>query len=198
MLHSKPIVSVILILVIALCAGCQGGIKRGSDDPSVNEKAMSRKLDLKDVDLALGNLMKEFQSSAFVGEVKRDGTRPGIAVDMIVNETDQHGISMDRLLQTFETQVVNLGAFKVVSYENTERFKKQLLEQNSDWYNGATVPNAGNLFGFYYIIGGKLFGETEKYKDEARTQYRMVLRAMNVETGVIEWQGQADVTKFQY
>ena len=185
--------SVLLVLFVS----CSSGVKRGSDDPSVNEKAMSRRLDLKDVDHALGTLMKEFEQSPFLGEVKRKGDRPTIAVDMIVNETDQH-ISTERLLQSFETLVVNLGSFKVVSHENVDKFKKYMLEQNSEWYNGATVPNAGNLFGFRYIIGGKIFGETERLSGEARTQYRLVLRAMNLETGVIEWQGQADITKFQY
>jgi len=184
-------------LLCLLLAGCAGGVKRGSDDPSLDDLAMSRKLDLKDVDLSLGKLMTEFQNSGFIQYVRRDNVRPGIAVDEIVNETDQHGINTGRLLQTFETQVVNLGAFSVVSKENLAKFKQALTEQQSDWYNGATVPNAGNLYGFKYIIGGKLFGETEKLDGEARTQYRLVLRAMNVETGVIEWQGNADVTKFQ-
>jgi uncharacterized protein (TIGR02722 family) len=188
---------VVLAVAAMVFAGCAGGVKRGSDDPSLDDKAMSRKLDLKDVDLALGELMAEFDDSGFYKIIQREGGRPGIAVDMIVNETDQHGINTTRLLQSFETKIVNLGIFAVVSKENLAKFKQALAEQNSDWYNGATVPNAGNLYGFKYIIGGKLFGETERLSGEARTQYRLVLRAMNVETGIIEWQGNADVTKFQ-
>ncbi len=198
MTKTKGAVPLLLIRICGLLAGgCASGVKRGSDDPSVVDKAMSRKLDLKDVDQALGKLMAEFESKGFVAEVKRDGNRPGIAVDIITNETDQH-ISTERLLQSFETEVVNMGCFKVVSHQNTEKFKKYMIEQNSDWYDGATVPNAGNLFGFHYIIGGKIFGETEKLDGDARTQYRLILKAMNLQTGVIEWQGQADITKYQY
>ena len=65
MMHSKPFVVVILLLIAVLCAGCKGGIKRGSDDPSVDEKAMSRKLangpcqvfgQLDNVDLKFGTI----------------------------------------------------------------------------------------------------------------------------------------------
>jgi uncharacterized protein (TIGR02722 family) len=189
-------IAILTVAVLCLVA-CGTTTKRGSDDPSVVNKAMSRKLDLVDVDDTLAKLMTEFEQSAFLKEVKADSARPGMAVDIIVNETDQASISTDRLLQSFETKVVNMGAFKVVSKENLNKFKDLLKEQNSDWYDGATVPNAGNMFGFKYIIGGKLFGETERGSDEARTQYRLVLRAMDVETGVIEWQGNADVTKYQ-
>lgn len=189
-------IAILMIAVLCLMA-CGTTTKRGSDDPSVVNKAMSRKLDLVDVDQALDKLMTEFQESAYMKEIKAGSARPGMAVDIIVNETDQASISTDRLLQSFETKIVNMGAFKVVAKENLNKFKDLLKEQNSDWYDGATVPNAGNMFGFRYIIGGKLFGETERGSDEARTQYRLVLRAMDVETGVIEWQGNADVTKYQ-
>lgn len=193
--HCIPLVTLLILVIFA--AGCGSTVKRGSDDASLDDLALSRKLDLKDVDLALNKLMKEFKGSPFMAEVKKGGDRPGIAVDIIVNETDQHGISTSRLLESFETQIVNMGTFKVVSKENLAKFKKILLEQQTDWYDGATVPEAGKRFGFQIIIGGKLFGETERGDGEARTQYRLILRAMNVETGVIEWQGQTDVTKHQ-
>lgn len=190
--------SLFLLLTLALLlAGCGTTVKRGSDDASLNDLALSRKLDLKDVDIALGKLMKNFEASRFVKDAQQSGGRPGLAVDMIVNETDQHGISTDRLLESFNTKIINMGTFSVVSMANLEKFKKLLLEQNSDWYDGATVPNAGNLYGFKFIIGGKLFGETEYGSGEARTQYRLVLKAMNVENGVIEWQATEDVTKYQ-
>ncbi|MBU0755593.1 MAG: penicillin-binding protein activator LpoB [Planctomycetes bacterium] len=187
----------VLFALVCLFAGCGTTTKRGSDDASLNDLALSRKLDLKDVDIALAKLMKEFEASRFVGDAKKSGERPGLAVDIIVNETDQHGINTDRLLESFNTKIVNMGTFSVVSMANLEKFKKLLLEQNTDWYDGATVPNAGNLYGFRFIIGGKLFGETEYGSGEARTQYRLVLKAMNVENGVIEWQSTADVTKYQ-
>lgn len=189
--------TLIALLVLAfLAVGCGSTVKRGSDDASLNDVALSRKLDLKDVDIAIDKLMGEFMNSGFLGAVKRGGTRPGIAIDVIVNETDQH-LSTDRLLESFNTKIVNMGHFTVVSMNNLNKFKDMLKEQGTDWFDGATVPNAGNLCGFRYIIGGKLFGETERGDGDARTQYRLILKAMDVERGVIEWQGSADVTKYQ-
>jgi len=191
----------VLLSAVLILSGC-GGTKfqRGSDDPTLDEKAMSRKLDLKDVDLALDKLMKKFESHPFMGRVKQSvaagGERPGISVDIILNETDQR-IDTNVLLESFRTKIIGFGIYKVVSYDNTMKFKNLLKEQNSDWYNGATVPNAGNLCGFRYIIGGKLLGGTERTSDEARTQYRLVLMALDIETGVIEWQETTDITKFQ-
>ena len=149
---------------------------------------------LSDVDAAVEQLMDRLESSSLLTEVRASGTRPGIAIDLITNETDQR-VSTERILQTFETRVVNMRTFEVVSYQNAERFKKALAEQQLDWFDQQTVPEAGKLFGFRYIIGGKLFGETERTGRSSRTEYRLILKVMDVERGVIEWSGDFDIYK---
>ncbi|MFH2002334.1 MAG: hypothetical protein ABIK28_21865 [Planctomycetota bacterium] len=196
MMGCKLYVAVSLLIVLIIGVSACSGVRRGSDDASLDEMAMSRKLDLKDVDLTLKKMMDEFRNSGFLQRVQQSGARPGLALDLILNETDQH-ISTDRLLESFQGMIVDIGAFKVVSPESVAKLKATMLEQNTDWYNGGTVSNAGSLFGFRYIIGGKLFGETERLSGDARTQYRLVLKCVDVETSEILWQKTADVTKYQ-
>ena len=73
---------------------------------------------LADVDAAVDKLMDKLEGSELLTEIRATGTRPGIAVDLLTNETDQR-VSTERILQSFETRVVNMRTFEVVSYKKT-------------------------------------------------------------------------------
>ncbi|MFT4543325.1 MAG: PBP1b-binding outer membrane lipoprotein LpoB [Planctomycetota bacterium] len=182
MLHSHPLAIRLLALLLCACAACAA--------PS----SPSYRINLADVDDAVEKLMDEFETSAFLKEVRATDTRPGIAVDLLTNETDQR-VNTDRILQTFESRVLDLRAFEVVSYENAARFKQALADQAMDWFDAASIPEAGNLYGFRYIIGGKLFGETERQGRSSTTEYRLVLKVLDVERGVVEWSETFDIRK---
>lgn len=188
----------LLLTPVALAPSCGGTrVVRGSDDASVDERAISRRLDLKDVDLALQELMTHFEGSPFVEDMRGAEERPGLAVMEILNETDQYGIDTTNLRETFEELVLETGCFALVSATEVDRLKRYMSDQASDWYAGGTVPDAGNLFGFRYVIGGTLKGETERGGGAARTQYRLHLKAVDVESGRLLWKKSADITKYQ-
>ena len=194
---SKFAISALLVLGLGLTtSGCRTGITRGSDDPRVNDVAMSRKLDLKDVDIALHTMLENLDQT-WAAKVRATGEEPGLAVMEIRNETDQYGLDTTNLRESFEEQILNMGAFAIVAADAVNKLKSSMMEQNTDWYAGGTVPEAGNLLGFRYIIGGVLKGETERTAGAARTQYRLYLKAVDIETGRLLWKKSADITKAQ-
>ena len=200
----KPNLAVSVLMPLVLCtslASCQllgpKKVVRGTDDSTVDDVALSRKLDLKDVDIALQKLLKQLDESTWAAKIRASGEEPGLAVMPIRNETDIYGLDTTNLRETFEELVLDMGCFSIVAAGEVDKFKGYMTEQQSDWYNGATIPEAGNLFGFTYVIGGLLKGETERNRSAARTQYRLYLQAIDISTGVKKWKKAASVTKFQ-
>ena len=187
----KVAVQILVILGLAFVASACSSWSTG----------MSGTLDLEDVDRALDELMKNFVASSFVDKIKANESeaameRPALAVDKIVNETNKHNINPERLLLSFETRLMNLNMFNVVeSQKGRAKIKSLLKEQDTFDYNEDTIPEAGNLLGFKYVIGGKLFGHTERTGSEIRHQYRLILTVVDIETGLKEWQDDVDVTK---
>ncbi|MFT5286930.1 MAG: PBP1b-binding outer membrane lipoprotein LpoB [Planctomycetota bacterium] len=194
---SKFAISALLVLGLGVTtAGCGSTITRGSDDARVNDAALSRKLDLKDVDISLRTMLANLDES-WAQRIRATGERPGLAIMEINNETDQYGLDTTNLRESFQEQILNMGTFKIIAAAGVDKLKSSMMEQHTDWYNGGTVPQAGNLLGFNYIIGGVLKGETERMSGTARTQYRLYLKAVNIETGEILWIKSADITKSQ-
>ena len=61
-----------------------------------------------------------------------------------------------------------------------------------------SIPKAAQLgkqLGVSYFITGKVYDSAEKSGSERRIQYFLFMQAIEVETGAIRWQSEANLTK---
>jgi hypothetical protein len=194
--------SILLSLAIAaFSVGCSGkpAFVRGSDNPDIDKYALSTGLDKKDLEtlfnqnaksLAEGGAMRKWK------QLSRDGKEATVAIFPVRNETSEHiGSQLQALLSKFETKLVNSGYVRVVSYENQRGLVEELKKQQSAAFDPDKAAQLGKQLGVKYFITGKVYDSAEKSGDERRVQYFLFMRAIEVETGAIRWQNEANLTK---
>jgi len=184
--------STLLLLPLVACSGPD--YERGSDDPSIDERAMSTRLDRADLERALDEWYAAFEQSPFVTGL--GAARPSISVLEITNETSEHiSSALSALITSVETHLVNSNKLDVVA--NDELVKAAIAQElmAGDEVDPDTMAEAGKRLGVHYFVHGSVGDTTEKTDDRRRVQYYLFLKVTEVETRRIVFQHQSDVTK---
>ncbi len=186
------------LMTLALLPACDPTFTRASDDPSIDEAALSTRLDRTDLDLALDNWLAGFEASPFYRRATTGDARPNIAILRIANDTSEHiGSALDNLLNSAETHLVQSERFKVV--DNTlitrDAIMAERLRNLGDSVDPETIAALGREYGIHYFVNGRVGDTAEKSGDTKRVQYYLFMRVTDVATGIIEYQHQIDITK---
>ncbi|MCA9539684.1 MAG: penicillin-binding protein activator LpoB [Myxococcales bacterium] len=189
-------------LIAALAAfACSSGpaFVRGGDNPELDEYAMSTGLDKKDLEklfaqnsesLLKGGAMRRWK------EMSADGKEAKVAIFAIKNETSEHIDSqLNALLSKFETDLVNSGYVTVISHERQRELIEELKKQQSAAFDPDNAGQLGRQLGAQYFITGKVYDSAEKTGEERRVQYFLFMQAVEIETGAVRWQNEANLTK---
>lgn len=180
--------------------GCGGpSYVRDSDLPQIDEYAMSTGLDKRDLERLFDQNAKSLMSSGAMQRWKdssRDGKEVTVAIFPVKNETSEHIDSqLAALLSKFETQLVNGGYVTVISRERQERLIEELRLQQSAAFDPDKAAQLGRQLGAQYFVTGKIYDSAEKSGSERRVQYFLFMQAIDVETGAVRWQNEANLTK---
>ena len=180
--------------------GCGGpSYVRDSDLPEIDEYAMSTGLDKRDLERLFDQNAKSLMGSGAMQRWKdssRDGKEVTVAIFPVKNETSEHIDSqLAALLSKFETQLVNGGYVTVISRERQERLIEELRLQQSAAFDPDKAAQLGRQLGAQYFVTGKIYDSAEKSGSERRVQYFLFMQAIDVETGAVRWQNEANLTK---
>ena len=190
----------VLIAALVTLAGCgpkavRGGA--GTDNPQLDELALSVKLDRADIEYLVSQNIKALSSSALWNNtIERADTPPVVAIWSIQNATSQHiEDQMNALLSSIETYLVNSGDVRVVSRERQQKLVNELRLRQSDIYDPQTVGKFGRQLGAQYFVTGKISSVEERLQKTRRVQYSLMLQVLEVETGLIIFQNEASRSK---
>jgi hypothetical protein len=184
-------------LLAAALAGCSGPeFSRASEEPEIEDPALSTRLDGKDLDLALSAWVDELTRSDFIQGLPP--RKPSIAILAIENATSEHiSGALDTLLSSAETHLVQSGLFSVV--DNTTLMRDAVLAERlrdaGDAVDKETAAALGKEYGIEYFVSGRVWDTAEKSNDVRRVQYHLFLRVTDVATLRVMHQSQVDVTK---
>ncbi len=183
-------------LMVLACAGPQEStFVRGEEVPGIDAPAMSTGLDKRDLEDLFVENVNDLNKSRFYRDLSNSG-RPQVAIYPFNNETSEHiGPQLQALLSKMETQLVREGMVTVISHERQAQILKELKIQQSDYFDKSRHANLGKQLGVKYFITGKVYDSAERTSDVRRVQYFFFMQAINVETGAIEWQNEAELTK---
>jgi len=194
---AAALVSITLVTVLAGCGptAYRGG--PGTDNPQLDEKAMSVTLDRRDIEYLVSENIKAFQQSAVWNETIIKADSPlYVAIWPVQNATTQHiDDQMSALLSSIETHLVNSGRLRVVSRERQAELINELRLRQSDIYDPATAGKLGRQLGAQYFMTGKITSVDERLRGTHRLQYALFLQAIEVETGQVRFQNEAVRTK---
>lgn len=192
-------ISPLLLTTLGLGVGCgpkavRGG--EGTDNPDLDEGAMSTGLDRKD----LNDLMKvnigALMNSPLWGAWRSGGAQPVVAIWPVKNETTEHIDSqLHTLLSDMETELINSGVVAVVSRERqAELIQESNIQQSAD-FNPAMAAQLGRQIGAQFFVTGKVQAVDERAKGERRVQYTLFMQIMEVETGIVRFQTKSERSK---
>ena len=169
----------------------------GTENPNLDQGAMSTTLDRKDLqDLMKVNLDQLF-ASGWWATMRSAPARPVVAIWPIKNETTEHIDSqLDTLLGDIETQLVNSGVVAVVSRERQAEMAREVgVQQNQQIYDGAYAAQISRQVGAQYYVTGKVGVVDEYMGGERRVQYTLYMQILEVETSMIAFQAKSERSK---
>jgi hypothetical protein len=190
---SIRVLSVLALFGALASTGCgpkaaRGG--EGTDNPNMDQPALSTQLDLVDIqDLVAKNLNAMTTSGWWGKDVQAAADAPVVAIWPIMNASSEHiDDQMLALLSEIETTLVNSGAVKVVSRERQHEMAEEVGVQAGAAFDPATAAKVGRQVGAKYYITGKVTSTDERLSDTRRVQYSLFLQVIEVETSMIAFQ----------
>jgi hypothetical protein len=190
--------SLLLAVVPALACGGPAYV-RGSQDPSVDQPAMSTGLDKDDIGQTLQTLLNKMRVAPIMDEwrVKAgQGDRQSVAVAPFGNDTSEHiDPQLDAMLSETETWLVNSGIVRVISHERQADMIRNVEGAQHPVFDPRHIPQYGKQIGVKYFVTGKVGASDERTEDARRVQYFIFMQVIDSETSEIRWQEKAYITK---
>lgn len=192
------IVAISVALLLTACRQPQPTYVRGSDLPGIDDPAMGLGLDRRDLQQLTRENLDSFFASRFFqrSEANLSGPPSTMAIMTMENWTTEHiEPQLHALLGMLETEMVNSGVFTVIAAALRERLMNELYTAQGEEFDQARALNLGRQLGVQYFLTGRVVDASERTANARRVQYFMFMQVLEVETGAIVWQNQAELTK---
>jgi PBP1b-binding outer membrane lipoprotein LpoB len=177
-------------------SGCAKEYVRGSQDPSIDNAAMSTGLDKDDIQRMLQENLNKLRNAPIMDMWRQDRGQDTVAIFPYQNATSEHIDSvLAAALSETETWLVESGVVTVISRERQKQMIAEVEGQQNPVFNPANVTKYGRQLGAKYFITGKVQAADERTDDARRVQYFLFMQVVEVETGVIRFQHKSYVTK---
>lgn len=195
-----PALPLVLIAMMVTLAGCGPKAVRGgpgTDNPQLDEPAMSVTLDLADIEYLVSENTKALSASALWNKtILRAPVPPTVAIWPMQNATSQHiDDQLATILSSLETFLVNSSDVRMVSRESQQQLIEELRSRQADIYDPQTIGKLGRQLGAQYFVTGKVTSVEERLRRTRRVQYSLILQVLEVETARIVFQNEASRSK---
>jgi penicillin-binding protein activator len=186
-----------LVSLLALgAAACGPSYVRGSQDPSIDNPAMSTGLDKDDIQRMLSENLNNLRTAPIMDIWRSHRSQDTVAIFPFQNDTSEHlEPQLQAILGEAETWLVEANTVTMVSRERQNQMIAEVEGQQHPVFNPAHVTQYGRQLGVKYFITGKVSANDERNSDARRVQYTFFMQVIEVETGVIRWQHKSYVTK---
>ncbi|WCE28632.1 penicillin-binding protein activator LpoB [Vibrio sp. SCSIO 43137] len=185
---------VIALLGLAVVlGGCSNTVSYGDA-----QEAETTTIDFGSTDLQkiAAEMTDSMLMSGSVAYITRDN-RPIVFVERIKNKTSEH-IDTESITDTISTKMLNSGKFRFVDMGRVESVRKQLNFQNNDeLVNQSSAIQFGKMVGAQYMLYGNLASIVKQDGSKKDVYYKMTMRLMDLETGLIEWADESEIRKQQ-
>ncbi len=181
---------------LMLATGCGPTYVRGSEVEGLDDYAMSTGLDKRDLEQLFEQNIESLMSSAVVEKWKAEPEPPVVSLFAIANETSEHvRDQLDALLAKMETRLINGGVATVVDRARQDQLIAEVEKQQGGAFDETKSAEVGRQLGARFFLTGKVYDSAERAEKERRVQYFLFMKIVEVETGVVRWQNEANLTK---
>jgi penicillin-binding protein activator len=188
--------SLVISVSVAMLTSCGPTYVRGSENPDLDDYAMSTGLDKRDLEKLFDDNINSMMDSAVIQKWKAEQEPPIVSLFPIANETSEHvRDQLNALLSKMETKLINSGVATVVDHGRQNELIAEVRRQQGGAFDEAHSAQVGRQLGARFFLTGKLYDSAERTDGERRVQYFLFMKIVDVETGVIRWQNEANLTK---
>ena len=201
---SRPLKLLALGVALTSCLGALPGCKPkavrggpGTENPNLDQGAMSTTLDRKDLQDLLKVSLDKLYGSPFWAQMSSFPAPSVVAIWPFKNETSEHiDDQLNTLLGDLETELVNSGVVQVVSRERqAEMASEAAVQQNRSVYDPNFAAEISRQIGAKYFVTGKVGSVDEFFNKERRVQYTLFIQVIEVETSLVRFQYKAERSK---
>ncbi|WP_163934761.1 penicillin-binding protein activator LpoB [Paraferrimonas sp. SM1919] len=181
----------IAVFIIATVSGCSSRVDYGDarEVETVNENFGSS--DVQSITTKMVDSMLTFPPVVAITA----NERPIIFVDRIKNKTTEH-IDTESITDSISNQLLRSGKFRFIDMTKVEAVKKQLnYQNNSAMVNPSTAIKFGRQVGAEYMLYGNLSSIIKQTDDTRDVYYKMTMKLMELETGLVEWSDEKEIRK---
>lgn len=182
---------VALLGLAVLLGGCSNKVSYGDAQAVETTNAEFGSTDLQTI---ANEMVDSMLMSGSVAAITKDN-RPIVFVERIKNKTSEH-IDTESITDSVSTKMLNSGKFRFVDMDRVESVREQLNFQNNDeLVNQSSAIQFGKMVGAEYMIYGNLASIVKENGKEKDVYYKMTMRLMDLETGLIEWADETEIRK---
>ncbi|WP_190273192.1 penicillin-binding protein activator LpoB [Shewanella sediminis] len=182
----------IFMLAVAIgLAGCQSKVEYGdaTEVETVNENFGSS--DLQAITAKMVDSMLTFPPVM----VLTANDRPIMFVDKIKNKTSEH-IDTESVTDSISNKLLRSGKFRFIDMTKVDAVRKQLdYQNNAGMVDPSTAISFGRQIGAQYMLYGNLSSIVKQDGSTKDVYYKMTMRLMDLETGLIEWSDEKEIRK---
>ena len=188
---NKGVVALVGLAVIL--GGCSNKVSYGDAQATETTTIDFGSTDLQTI---AGQMIDSMMMSGSVAAITRD-KRPIVFVERIKNKTSEH-IDTESITDTISTKMLNSGKFRFVDMDRVEAVREQLnFQNNDDLVNQSSAIQFGKMVGAQYMLYGNLSSIVKNDGSDKDVYYKMTMRLMDLETGLIEWADETEIRKQQ-
>ncbi len=186
--------SIIALLGLAIVlGGCSNKVTYGD---AQNTETTTIDFGSTDLQKIAAEMVDSMMMSGSVAVITRD-QRPIVFVERIKNKTSEH-IDTESITDTISTKMLNSGKFRFVDMDRVESVRQQLNFQNTDeLVNQSTAIQFGKMVGAQYMLYGNLSSIVKNAGSDKDVYYKMTMRLMDLNSGLIEWADETEIRKAQ-
>jgi uncharacterized protein (TIGR02722 family) len=182
---------VALLSLTAVLGGCSSAISYG-DAQSVETTTID--FGSSDLQKIAGEMVDSMLMSGSVAYITRDN-RPIVFVERIKNKTSEH-IDTESITDTVSTKMLNSGKFRFVDMSRVDAVREQLQFQNNDeLVDQGSAVQFGKMVGAQYMLYGNLSSIVKQAGSDKDVYYKMTMRLMDLQSGLIEWADETEIRK---
>lgn len=148
-----------------------------------------------DLQAVASKMVDSMLTTPSVGVLTANGNRPILFVDRVTNKTSEH-IDTESITDTISTQLLRSGKFRFIDMTKVDAVRKQLDYQN---HSGMVDPTKaiqfGRQVGAQYMLYGNLSSIVKQDGSTKDVYYKMTMRLMDLDSGLIEWADEKQLRK---
>ncbi|MCX7122705.1 MAG: penicillin-binding protein activator LpoB [Gammaproteobacteria bacterium] len=188
----KKLCLAILPFSMMLCA-CSSGPTVSYVDPNTVDTT-SINFSSTDLQTTAASMVNQMLASPVIVQLTQSQS-PVMYVSGLTNNTSEF-IDTQAITDTISTQLIQSGKFQFVDMNKVNAIKKQLnYQNNSGMVNPSTAAKIGQQVGAQYMFYGDISSITAVNSSQESQYYQITMRLMNIQTGIITWQGQQQIRK---